>query len=367
VRFGDLALDLRSGELTKSGTRLLLPEQPFRILRLLVREPGTLVTRDDLRRELWAENTFVDFEHSLNAAVKRLRKALGESTTTSRFIETLPRRGYRFVAAVDRGASTTSPHAPVNAPYALLAQHYDRLCSYAAPLNRHARGRILRTAMPKVHRVCDLGCGSGETALELAARGLEVHAVDVSPVFCNAVRAKARRAGLAVNVHCRDMRDFTLPRPMDLVLAEFASLNNLADRRDLARVLEAVARALAGGGWFLFDVNTPLSLRSQYAETIYWDEDSAFKLVQRGSLEADGRRARLDFDWFVPSGRVVWRHVRETLWHVCWTDAEIRRALRVAGFDGVRTFDGVEVRPRVAHQKRGTDTYYLARKRKGLE
>ena len=212
-------------------------------------------------------------------------------------------------------------------------------------MNRHARGRILRTAMPKVQRVCDLCCGSGETAVELARRGLEVHAIDVSPVFCDAVRAKARRGRARGQRRLPGMRDFTLPRPMDLVLAEFASLNNLADRRDLPRVLEAVARALAGGGWFLFDVNTPLSLRSQYAETIYMDEDATFKLVQRGSLETDGRRARLDFDWFVPSGRSAWRHVRETLWHVCWTDREIRRALRVAGFDRVRTFDGVDVRP----------------------
>jgi hypothetical protein len=119
----------------------------------------------------------------------------------------------------------------------------------------------------------------------------------------------------------------------------------------------------AAGGWFLFDVNTPLSLRMQYSQTYYCDEDTSFKLVQRGSLEEDGRRARLDFDWFVPSGR-VWPHVRETLWHVCWTDAEIRRALREAGFDRVRRFDGVEVRPRVAHQTRGTDAYYLARKRR---
>ena len=366
VRFGDFALDLRSGELTKNGNRLLLPEQPFRILTRLVRQPGTLVTREDLRRELWADNTFVDFEHSLNAALRRLRAALGESATTPQFIETLPRRGYRFIADVDPGSSTPSPDAPVNAPYDLLARHYDRLCSYAAPMNRHARSRILRTALPKVHRVCDLGCGSGETAVELAGRGLEVHAVDLSPVFCETVRTKARRAGLTVHVHCQDMRDFTLPRPVDLVLAEFASLNNLADRRDLTRVLESVARALAADGWFLFDVNTPLSLRTQYPPTYYFDEDTAFKLVQRGSLEADGRRARIDFDWFVPSGRSgrVWRHVRETLWHVCWTDREIRRALRVAGFDRVQWFDGIDVRPRLPYEKRGADAYYLARKRK---
>ena len=360
VRFGEFALDLRSGELSKNGSRLLLPVQPFRILALLVRSPGTLVTREDLRRELWREDTFVDFEHSLNAAIKRLREALGDPAATPRFIETLPRRGYRFRAPVDADRSTSATDAPVNAPYALLARHYGVLCSYAGPMNRHARGRILRTVLPKVHSVCDVGCGSGETALELARRGLEVHAVDNSPVFCEAVRGSARRAGLKVVVHCDDMRDFTLPRPVDLVLAEFASLNNLADRRDLPQVFNAVARALTDCGWFCFDVNTPLALRTQYPQT-YWIDDERFKLVQHGRVEADGRRARIDFEWLVPSGRKL-RHVRETVWHVCWTNAEIRRALLAAGFELVRTFDGIDVRPRMPGEKRGTDTYYLARK-----
>jgi len=108
VRFGDVTLDLRSGELMQNGNRLLLPEQPFRILARLVEQPGTLVTRDELRRELWADDTFVDFEHSLNAAIKRLREVLADSATNPRFIETLPRRGYRFIAPVERvtGQST---------------------------------------------------------------------------------------------------------------------------------------------------------------------------------------------------------------------------------------------------------------------
>ena len=97
VRFGDYTLDLQSGELFQNGSKLLLPEQPFRILALMVRQPGTLITRDDLRRELWPEDTFVDFEHSVNAAIKRLREALGDSATVPRFIQTLPRRGYRFI------------------------------------------------------------------------------------------------------------------------------------------------------------------------------------------------------------------------------------------------------------------------------
>ncbi|AMY07907.1 Transcriptional activator CadC [Luteitalea pratensis] len=359
VRFAGFTLDLRSGELARNGRRLLLPEQPFRILTLLVRSPGSLVTRDDLRRELWGQDTFVDFEHSINAAIKRLREALGDSAARSQFVETLPRRGYRFKVAVDV-APPASQEVPINAPYALLARFYDVLCGYAAPINRHARRQILCAVLPSVKSVCDVGCGTGETALDLARHGLEVDALDDSRVFCETVRARARRAGLAVTVHCDDMRDFRLPRPVDLVLAEFASLNNLADRRDLPRVMHAVARALADGGWFCFDVNTPRSLRVEYPQT-FWLEDSRFKLVQHGSVETDGRRARLDFEWLLPAGR-LWRHVRETLWHVSWTDSEIKQALRVAGFELVRYFDGVDVRPQRPGTTRGTDAYYLARK-----
>ncbi|MFN2442936.1 MAG: winged helix-turn-helix domain-containing protein, partial [Thermoanaerobaculia bacterium] len=117
IQFGDFGLDLQSGELSRNGARVLLPEQPFRILSLLVRNPGTLVTRDDLRNELWPDDTFVDFEHSLNAAVKRLREVLGDSATSPTFIETLPRRGYRFVAPViSMGESNDSEENPGRAP-----------------------------------------------------------------------------------------------------------------------------------------------------------------------------------------------------------------------------------------------------------
>ena len=100
VRFGDVRLDLQSGELEVAGARVILPEQPFRLLAILIRERGALVTRDDLRRELWPEGTFVDFQPSLNAAVKRVRDVLGDSAAAPRYIETLPKRGYRFMAPV---------------------------------------------------------------------------------------------------------------------------------------------------------------------------------------------------------------------------------------------------------------------------
>src|SRR2546426_10853413 len=86
------------------GLRVGLQEQPLQILSVLLERPGELVTREELRQRLWPADTFVDFEHGLNAAIKRLRDALGDSAETPRFVETVPRRGYRFVAPVDRAA-----------------------------------------------------------------------------------------------------------------------------------------------------------------------------------------------------------------------------------------------------------------------
>jgi len=106
VRLGPFELDPRSGELSSSGSRQTLPEQPLALLRALLAHPGELVTRDELRRELWPEETFVDFEHGLNAAVKRLRDALGDSADEPKFIETIPRRGYRLIAEVENLAPT---------------------------------------------------------------------------------------------------------------------------------------------------------------------------------------------------------------------------------------------------------------------
>jgi DNA-binding winged helix-turn-helix (wHTH) protein len=98
VRFGVFEIDLRSGELRKSGVRLNLQQQPLQLLSVLLEQPGDLVTREELRRRLWHDDTFVDFDHGLNAAVKRLRDTLGDSAESPRFIETVARRGYRFIA-----------------------------------------------------------------------------------------------------------------------------------------------------------------------------------------------------------------------------------------------------------------------------
>ena len=108
IRFGIFEVDLQSGELRKSGLKLKLTGQPFQVLAILLERPGEVVTREEMQKRLWPEGTFVDFDHSLNEAVKRLREVLGDAAEVPRFVETLPRRGYRFIAPVD-GFSATAP------------------------------------------------------------------------------------------------------------------------------------------------------------------------------------------------------------------------------------------------------------------
>jgi DNA-binding winged helix-turn-helix (wHTH) protein len=121
LRFDVYSLDLRAGELFKSGRKIKLQEQPFRILSMLLEHPGELVTREELRRRLWSEDTFVDFEHSLNTAIKKLRRALCDEADKPRFVETLPRRGYRFVGSLVDHPSP-SPHPPTDPPKGLVGK-----------------------------------------------------------------------------------------------------------------------------------------------------------------------------------------------------------------------------------------------------
>jgi Tol biopolymer transport system component/DNA-binding winged helix-turn-helix (wHTH) protein len=116
VRFGSFDVDLRAGELRKSGVKIKLQGQPLEVLALLLEQPGQVVTREELQQKLWAGDTFVDFEHGLNKAISRVREALSDQADNPRFIETLPRRGYRFIAPVvgkeTLGSDKVQPSTP---------------------------------------------------------------------------------------------------------------------------------------------------------------------------------------------------------------------------------------------------------------
>ena len=113
IRFGIFEADLNAGELRKGGSRIRLQEQPFQILAMLLERPGQIITREELRSRLWSGDTFVDFEHGVNSGVARLREALGDSADSPRYIETLPRRGYRLIVSVDGAPQAQAPAQPV--------------------------------------------------------------------------------------------------------------------------------------------------------------------------------------------------------------------------------------------------------------
>src|SRR5262249_41435997 len=124
-------------------------------------------------------------------------------------------------------------------------------------MNRHARRKVLGRRLATARVVCDLACGSGDTATRLARGGRRVHAVDNSPTFVRTVRSKAKRAGVRVLARRADMRSFRLPEEVDLLLCEFAALNALDRRSDLGLVFRAAARALQPGGVFALDRHAP--------------------------------------------------------------------------------------------------------------
>ncbi len=123
LRFGVFEVDLRSGELRKNGLRIRLQDQPFQVLAMLLERAGEIVTREEFRKSVWSEDTFVDFDHSLGTAINKIREALGDWADNPRYVETLHRRGYRFICPVDAGARGGSP---------AVAPVYDRRAEAAA-------------------------------------------------------------------------------------------------------------------------------------------------------------------------------------------------------------------------------------------
>ena len=204
IRFGSFELDVRSRELRNGGSRIRLQDQPFEILRMMLDRPGDVVTREELCQRLWPNGTFVDFEHSLNAAVKRLRAALGDDADNPRFVETLPRRGYRFIATLE-DSDHAAPDAEARAnlvrlavlPFANLsddlAQEYfsdgltEELIQQLGPL---CRGRIAVIA----RRSSMLFKGTAQRAREIA------HVLRAEYLLEGSVRRDGQRVRITVRL-----------------------------------------------------------------------------------------------------------------------------------------------------------------------
>lgn len=246
--------------------------------------------------------------------------------------------------------------------YRRLALHYDEIFS---PLRRPldlARQQLLEPLLGGVRSACDLACGTGTTAVGLARRGIRMFAVDLSPAMCRLAREKARRAGLPVKVLCADMRSFQLPEPVDLVLCECDALNHLPSRGDLVRVARAVAAALAPGGVFYFDVNNARGFE-RYWTGEFWIERPGLAVALHNGFDPHRGRAWSDVDLFVREGR-LWRRFRERVEEVCWPAAEIRAALKAAGFTAIRCHDAAPYFRGYPDFDRGCRSVYIARKRR---
>ncbi len=244
--------------------------------------------------------------------------------------------------------------------YSILARYYDQMFAEHLKIMSRGRRRLLRPVLPAVRSACDLACGPGNTAMELAKRGLQVFAVDLSPEMCRITREKARKLALEVEVMEADMRSFRLPAPVDLVTCEFDAINHVPRRGDLARVARAVARALSPEGCFYFDVNTLRAFRELWPSSWYVELEGV-KMVSHGGYDRKRKKGWAEFQWFVPQGN-LYRHHSERYEEVCWSETEMENTLRAAGFNSIRRWDSSEVIPGPSWVRPGCRSFYLARK-----
>jgi DNA-binding winged helix-turn-helix (wHTH) protein len=194
ICFDAYDVDIRTGELRKHGQKVRLAGRPFQILAMLLEQPGELLTRKELQERLWTSDTFVDFEHGVNAAIQTLRRALCDSHKKPRFIETLPRRGYRFIAPVQRAQANTAPAAassPVHEqPSAVATQQSEWVGQIATIHDEAGRNFVLLPVSEEIFhemRACedakdDLGISllvAGEKLL-LVNCGTRVQVLDAS-------------------------------------------------------------------------------------------------------------------------------------------------------------------------------------------
>jgi TolB-like protein/tetratricopeptide (TPR) repeat protein len=250
VRFGPFDVDLRTGELRKKGFKIRLQDKPFQILAALLERPGDLVTRDELQRRLWPADTFVDFDNRLNTALNKLRESLGDSAGEPRYIETFPRRGYRFMAHVSKTGKKRGTMLAV-LPFENLSgdqeQEYfsdgltEEMITQLARLNPDRLGVIARTSSLRYKKT---NKGIGRIARELGVdwilEGSVRHAAERVRITAQLVRTEDESHLWAQN-YDRDVRDIlAVQREVALAIAAEINVRLSPDARWSSREIQQV-------------------------------------------------------------------------------------------------------------------------------
>ncbi|HEX7879602.1 MAG TPA: class I SAM-dependent methyltransferase [Candidatus Eisenbacteria bacterium] len=279
-------------------------------------------------------------------------------------------------------AATRLPDTAVDPAYSRLAPHYDRVFgSYARELNRWLVPWVKRLD-PRPRSALDLACGTGTTALALARVMPRCLAIDLRPEFAAIVSARAGKAASTRHLEARtgDMRTFRLAQRVDLVTCFFDAINHLPRPTDIDRTFKSVHRALAPGGLFLFDINTPWALKKTWPEMkAIWKGRGWFAVARgryvkareprgpenNGSKRGHPRGARghgeFDIHWFMRDTDGAYAPRVERFREIAWTAAEVRAALKKAGFAEIRTLNEPGLAPFVGET--GKDrTFWVARR-----
>jgi len=246
-------------------------------------------------------------------------------------------------------------------PYHYLATYYDRIFPFARSWGANAREKVIDPLLVNCETACDLACGTGATAIEMAQLGLKVYAVDRSPTMLEVARKKISRARVPITLIKADMRKFRLPEPVDLITCEFDAINHIPQKQDLELVVSSAKRALRRGGHFYFDANNRLAFQEIWPITWRFEKPGVV-MVMHGRYDAEKDRAYSTAEFFIRHGKLWERHV-ERIEQVCWTQGRGGSTLQEAGFTSVRTWDASRFFPPGSMIDHGHRTIYLARKR----
>jgi TolB-like protein len=200
VRFGEFQANLQTGELFKRKRKIHLQEKPFQILRALVERHGQMVTQEELRRRLWSTDVFVDFNRGLKTAISKLRRALGDSAANPRLVETLPRRGYRFVARVEPSAPSSEPPAPFHDRIKLAVLPFESLS--ADPNQEYFSDGVTQEIIFHLARLHPrrLGVIARTSAMRYKGAGKSVEQIGGELGVDHILEGSVRRAGKRVRI-----------------------------------------------------------------------------------------------------------------------------------------------------------------------